>query len=321
MRSRSGSRTAIGPARIASLDEEGPGSTLSRMELGAPDGLPPRGTRTTGRRRPGRPRLSAARLLATAALAAALLALAPAAQGRTAANLSLVVNFLASGSITVTLPDGTPVGVASGSPTVIPAGFYTVQEIGPGGCTNLPYFDLRGPGESIVDNMDEGELAAATINANFQPNSTYTWRNDNLNPPVVYTFVTSSVIEGTAPLPPAATGITAGSHSSATSTDVVGSGLAPLRGALAAAVSAAGKLSLAAGGKSVTTLTAGRYTITVNDRSRKSGFMLESAKHATLSITGVAFVGKRSTTVDLTAGRWYLTPSPSAKKTASIVVG
>ena len=84
-------------------------------------------------------------------------------------------------------------------------------------------------------------------------------------------------------------------------------------------MSAAGRLTLAYKGKSVTSLTAGRYTITVTDKSATNGFMLEKIKHAAVSVTGVAFVGKRSASVNLTAGKWFFTPR-LGKTTYSIVV-
>jgi hypothetical protein len=261
------------------------------------------------------------RLVALSLLVVGLLSFAPGAQARSAANLSLVVTFTATGDISVTLPDGTPVGSASGTPTVIPAGFYTVLLTGPGGCTSLPYFDLRGPGNNIVDNMDEGEMSSAIDNANFLPNSTYTWRNDGANPPVVYTFTTSSTILGTPPVQPTSstTGISSGEHSTAASQDVVGSELVPFRGTLAGAVSAAGTTTLAYKGQSVSKLTAGKYTVTVNDKSTKSGFMLEQASHPAVT-TGAVYVGKHSVSVHLTAGRWFFAPGLTGQKTYFTVV-
>ncbi len=66
-----------------------------------------------------------------ALVAIGLLALAPVAQGRTSAGNALDVTFTADGVITMTLPDGTPVGTTSGAPTVIPAGsaFIYLREI------------------------------------------------------------------------------------------------------------------------------------------------------------------------------------------------
>ena len=88
----------------------------------------------------------------------------------------------------------------------------------------------------------------------------------------------------------------------------MGSAIVPFRGTLTGTVSAAGSLTLAYKGKSVTSLMPGRYMITVSDRSATSGFLLEKLAHAAMSLTGVEFVGKRSVSVDLTAGRWLVTP-------------
>src|SRR5438128_3676834 len=98
------------------------------------------------------------RIVPVCALVAGLLALAPAAQARRADSLSLIVNFTPSGVVTVTLPGGASVGTTSGSPTVIPAGFYTVVLHGPGECINLPLFELKGPGVDIQDDMLGGEV-------------------------------------------------------------------------------------------------------------------------------------------------------------------
>jgi hypothetical protein len=90
--------------------------------------------------------------------------------------------------------------------------------------------------------------------------------------------------------------------------DIVGSGLLPYRGSLAAAVSAAGKLSLTRNGRPVssTSLKAGRYTITVADGSAKAGFTLKKVEPSTWTVvlTRAAFVGRRSVRVQLGAGRW-----------------
>ena len=112
-------------------------------------------------------------------------------QARRAADLSLTVSFSASGAVTVTLPDGTPVGSTSGAPTVIPAGYYTLNLFGPGECINLPLFELAGPGVNIQDDMLGGEVERNTLFATFLPNTTYTWHTDR-NALVVHTFRTSS---------------------------------------------------------------------------------------------------------------------------------
>jgi hypothetical protein len=252
------------------------------------------------------------------ALAAGLLALAPAAHEARAANLSLRITFTAAGAISVTLPDGTPVGTTAGAPTMIPAGYYTLLFYGPGECINLPLFELRGPGVNINDDMLGGETDVHTLYATFAPNATYTWHSDR-NEAVVYTFRASSDVVGTQAPASGPSAASSGSRAKPTSQDVVGSEVLPFRGTLAGAVSAAGRLTLAYKGKSVTSLKAGRYTVKVDDRSSTNGFLLQKPKHAAVNVTGGMFLGKRSLGVTLTAGKWLVRPS-LGKATYAIVV-
>jgi hypothetical protein len=264
-------------------------------------------------------------LNALCALATALLALSPAAQARPTANLSLDVSFSYTGEITVTLPNGTPVGTRGATPSVIPAGYYTIELTQPG-CVDVPTFILQGPGVNVQNDLQSGEIVTDAVGVSFQPNATYTWRDGSLNPPMLWTFTTSGDVLGTPPpVVPASQGPV--STNKETNNDVVGSGIArgassapaPFRGSLAGAVSAAGALELAFKGKGVTRLTAGRYKVNVADASEARGFLLENASYAA-SITDAGFVGKRSETVDLTAGKWYFAPSATGHKKAFTVV-
>jgi hypothetical protein len=256
-------------------------------------------------------------LLASIGLCAGLLALTPAAESSSAASLSLTISFFANGTISVTLPDGTPLGATSGAPTLIPAGFYTLLFSGPGGCTALPYFHLTGPGTNIVTNMAEGASQKTTNTANLQPSSTYVWSDDAF-PGVVHTFVTSAVIEGTPPSSETSTTGSAAKGKGVSYQDIVGSDIVPFRGTLTAAVSAAGRLSVAYKGKSVAGLKAGKYTIEVTDGSSTNGFILQKLKHAAVSVTGNAFMGKRSVSVHLTPGKWLFGAGPG--KTTYVIL-
>ena len=247
----------------------------------------------------------ALRLIATVAAAAGLLVAAPTAHG-------------ARGAITVTLPDGTPVGSTSGAPTVIPAGYYTLLFFGPGECINLPLFELRGPGVNINDDMLGGETDVHTLYATFLPNATYTWHSDR-NTSIVYTFRASSDVVGTPSSNPSTSGSSSGSNAKPTSQDITGSAVAPFRGTLTGAVSAAGRLTIAFKGKSVTSLKAGRYTVAVSDRSSTNGFLLQKPRHTALTVAGTTFIGKRSLSVTLTAGKWLVLPRLGTA-TYSIVV-
>jgi len=267
--------------------------------------------RSIVRRRLGR----RGRLVTAIGCAAGLLALAPGAEAHGLANPSLRVNFFPNGTIAVSLPDGTAVGTPSGAPTVIPAGYYTLNMIGPGGCSNVPYFELKGPGTSIVDNMDEGELSVNTYNTYLAPNSTFTWKDDDANPMVIYTFQTSSDVQGAAPPTAGPNGLQGGSHGTQTSSDPLGSDAPQSRGTLNASVTAAGALAMVFKGKVVTSLQAGKYTIAVNDKSKSTGFSLLRGKpKKTYNLTGNAYVGTHKSSLTLTAGQWSF--SPGAGKTS-----
>jgi len=248
------------------------------------------------------------RLVAAIGVVAGLLTFSPAALGRSAANPTIRVQFSLNGTITVTGPTGAPLGTTSGPPPVIPAGYYTVLLLGPGGCAVIPYFELRGPGENIANNLTEGELDNDSINAYLQPNSTYTWRIREV-PGNVFTFATSSDVQGAPPAVAGPKGNESANHTTVKSTDFVGSDILPFRGTLTAAVSSAGRLSLAYKGKSIGRLNAGRYTVAVTDKSTTSGFMLQKLRHAPTNVTTRTFVGKRAAKVELTPGKWIFTPS------------
>jgi hypothetical protein len=248
----------------------------------------------------------ATRVVAAVAVAA-LLAVPPAALGRSSANPTIRVQFSLNGGITVTGPTGAPLGTTSGSPTAIPAGYYTVLLLGPGGCAVIPYFELKGPGENIANNLTEGELDNDSVNAYLQPNSTYTWRNRDV-PGSVFTFTTTSEVQGTAPAVAGPKGNESANHTTVKSTDFVGSEILPARGTVTAAVSSAGRLSLAYKGKSIGRLNAGRYTIAVDDKSTTSGFVVQKQGQAATNVTTRTFVGKKSAKVELTAGRWIFSP-------------
>lgn len=253
--------------------------------------------------------------LAAAAAVTALLMLATSAWSRPSASLVIDVTFSTSGTISVTLPDGTPVGTTAGAPTLVPAGYYMLVFSGPQSTTGLPYFHLTGPGADILQNLNEGGTSSARDTAYLAPGSTYTWTDDAL-PGVTYTFTTSTDVVGTAPATPTSPdkGAPAGSQ------DIVGSEVTPLRGRLSGVVSPTGRLTLADGGKPVSALRPGRYSVTVTDLSRATGFVLGSSGRKAVTVTGRGFVGKRSLTVDLTSGRWWLATPTGSPSAAAIIV-
>ncbi len=259
---------------------------------------------------------SVLRIMGVTALAVCLGALAPGAGARSSATVyTLDVTFSPTGTIAVTLPDGTPVGTTSGAPTQVPGGYYTLQLSGPGACTQLPLFELKGPGVDIFNDMTAGEVDTMSLNAFLRPSSSYTWKNYS-TPGVAYNLVTSSDPVGAAPV---AVSPTANApHADASSSSVIGSGIVAFRGTLAATVAKSGQVTLSYKGKHVTKLVAGRYTLTVVDGSAATGLSVGHASHGTTTVTGAAFVGKRSTSLDLTQGVWSL---KSGGKTVMLTVG
>jgi hypothetical protein len=251
-----------------------------------------------------------------AAAAAALLAPAS-GQGARADQLTMNVNFTYTGQITMTLPNGTPVGTTSGSPTVIPAGYYSLMLAGPGGCTLTPYFMLKGPGVAVTDNMAQGEDEFTEHVVNFLPNSTYQWHNSD-TPGIVYTFATSSDVVGTKAAPVKWNGPTSGKQQ--TNEDIVGSGRGIIRGTLTGTVGAGGQLTVTFKGKEPATLKAGRYNLVVTDKSPVNGLTIARGATRPIGVTGAAFVGRQTASVTLSTGRWVFATT-RAKKTQSVLVG
>ena len=114
-----------------------------------------------------------------ALIASAVLTAAALAGGRAQAVdfPSLVVVFHSNGTVTVAFPDGTPVGVTSGTPTVIAPGIYNVLIDDSAFMSNIE-FDLAGPGVKLVTDASRGESPSETWVETFLPSSTYTWRDD-----------------------------------------------------------------------------------------------------------------------------------------------
>jgi hypothetical protein len=238
-----------------------------------------------------------------------LVALAAAeARGTRADGLALYITFHPSTPrITVSLADGSPVGTTSGAPTVIPAGDYALF-MDDSAAVEGPQFDLKGPGVAFVENMFYGENPSETFTETFEPSSTYTWRNDE-QPSVVFTFATSGAVASGGTSSTGAAGSTA-SKAGKPSTDIVGSAVIPFRGSLDAIVYKSGKLSLTRNGKSVRSLKTGRYTFSVDDESRTSGFSVQVLKGKPQTITSKAFVGSQDVTIALKPGRWaYFSPA------------
>ena len=69
-------------------------------------------------------------------------------------------------------------------------------------------------------------------------------------------------------------------------------------------MSPAGAPALTKSGKPVTILKSGRYTFSIDDHSRKSGFVVEPPHGHAVTLTGGPFVGTKRATLTLTKGQW-----------------
>jgi len=227
------------------------------------------------------------------------------------APFELWVVFHENHTITVAFDDGTPVGTTSGAGAAIAPGSYTLHfedSVGVEG----PDFDLRGPGVSLQEDLFFGEASSATHRVTLLPSSTYTWRNVE-QPNTVFSFSTASGASSPAPVPSAGSSSSSSTKTS-TSKDIVGSKHIAFRGTLNGNVSTAGKLSLEYLGKTVGSLKAGSYKVTVLDETGKAAFYLQRlGAAAPTKVSSAGFVGKHTVTLTLKAGQWSFFSSPGKK--------
>jgi hypothetical protein len=241
-------------------------------------------------------------------------------RARAAVSQTLNAGFDADGNIYLTFADGTRIGTPNPPGTVVPAGTYTINlnnnsldDLG-----NPHSFHLFGPGV----NLAAGGTVQATWTATFQVASSYTYQDD-LNPTTIHdVFGTPGSGATSTTVPVTTTPVTTTPGTKTTPAPTSNSPLAskvPVRGTLLAGVTAAGKLTLSKGGKAVTSIVSGRYTIKVTDSSRTSGFTLQETKKAAQGLTGEAFRGKKSKTLVLSAGQWFFYNTFVGKKSYFIV--
>jgi hypothetical protein len=258
-------------------------------------------------------------------VAVATLAAAGSPGSREALLPTLYVNYTMGCTFTITNDAGATV-------TSIAPGNYQVLIITPGpfgapdlsgstdftACKGFVQFQLIGPAVNISTTLDYGDLDHDLEDATFAPSSTYLAQD--LNQPSVahWTLTTTSSGSPTAPTTPATT--TSPATPSPVPTTTVHPKPARLLGTLAASVTTAGNVTLTYQGSAISSLSAGRYTITVTDHSKKGGFVLKQIHKAAATLTTSVFVGRRSVTLTLGPGEWFFYPTPAGKQSNFIVV-
>ncbi len=252
-------------------------------------------------------------------------ALAIGAGRATAAAPDLYVNYDATCHFTMSLDSGASVPAGSS----LPYGTYQVVVNTPFSFSNgqascsAVNFALSGPGVSYTTTLGDGDGSQAVASAAFAANSSYTASDSAVTPGTSITFSTTNAAVGAGAAGSSSSGSSGSSSGgqSALGTPLAGSGKkVAFQGALAGGVSAAGKLTLSFKGKSVATLKPGDYSVTVTDKSAKSGFFIGQSGHRTTTITSAAFKGKHSVTLDLTTGQWFFSAKPGGAKTYFVVL-
>lgn len=274
----------------------------------------------------GRPVASAILVFALLALTASAGVLAGAESSGAVVSSTLYAGFDADGNIHLTFADGTMIGTPNPPGSLVPAGTYSivVNNNGLDDTANDHYFQLTGPGVNL--SVGTNLYDTTTWTATFQPSSTYVY-SDTQNPTTIReVFGTQGSGAGIGTATSTAVTTTPGaptggkSPTQPTSDNPVGSGIVPFRGDLAGSVDSKGALSLTVKGKKVATLVTGRYKIVVADHSKRSGFNIQEIRKGVTVVTGSAFVGSHSVTLNLKPGQWFFYPSFVGKKTYFIVV-
>ncbi len=219
----------------------------------------------------------------------------------------LDLTYQPSGSLTVNLGDGSVVGAGT---TIAPGPYWvTISNEFFAEHDTVHKWHLFGPGVDIVTDLNNGDNKVEQFLETLLPSSTYT-AQDDYRPTLQVVFRTSATGSSTATAS-GGSASQAGSSSKAKTgstgnVPVVGSARLGFRGELAATVSPAGKLSLTVDGKRVSeeSLKAGRYAIVVVDRSKTAGLTLQRRDHASTTISGGPFTGKKTVELLFRPGRW-----------------
>jgi hypothetical protein len=219
---------------------------------------------------------------------------------------SIYVTYSPNCTFTMTVDGGTMVTAASPPGPALPPGQYQIQVLmenpAAGYSCGTPVFTLTGPGVSSTTTFPQESILDNHVLPALRPSSTYVAEDENAPAATRVYFTTTATGSSISLLSPSSTTTT--TKGGSTQTDIVGSGVLPTRGRLAAIVPASGRPALKRDGRSVTSLKAGRYDFAVVDASRTAGFWLERPGGKRVSLTGVLFRGHETRPVALTAGRW-----------------
>jgi hypothetical protein len=242
------------------------------------------------------------------AAAVVLAAASPAAGGRAAfpGVPSIYVNYNPDCSFSMYVDGGTTITATAPPGPVLPPGAYQILVYMPnlpaGYDCVTPDFTLKGPGVSTATVFPNESLLDNHLLPAFQPSSTYV-AEDETNPAGTRVFFTTSASGSSSSLVGPAPGTTTTTSKGSGQSDLVGSSVLPYRGRLTAAVTRFGA-TLAAAGKPVASLKAGRYDLTIRDFSSTSGFDLQRAGGKPVPLSADRYRGTKTRRVTLSRGKW-----------------
>jgi hypothetical protein len=262
------------------------------------------------------------RIAALGALAAACCVPAGAATPIFSTVPAMYVTYSANCTFTLTTDGGITIDSPSAPGVQIPPGPYQLQirtapdgSLQPAACP-APSFQLTGPGVSYASTAVGGAGGPVQATQTFQAGATYVAVDANHLSLGEKVFTTAASGSSSSLLPPPPADAGAGG---ATQADLIGSAIMPFRGTLeATVVGGSARSTLVAGGKAVTTLRAGRYTVVAVDRSTTDGLFVRKQGRKPTTLSGIAFTGRRSVSVNVTVGTWTFYTDRGVVRTISV---
>ncbi|HEY3921702.1 MAG TPA: hypothetical protein VGL76_06260 [Gaiellaceae bacterium] len=184
-------------------------------------------------------------------------------------------------------------------------------------CGGYVQFQMTGPGVSISTTLDYGDATQEIDQVTLQASGAYTMLDNNN--PSASKFSFSAAATGSA------SSVASGSSSSkstgsSSQASPVGANALVNRGALSATLAATGKVSFKRAGKAALSIPAGIYKLTVSDKSKSSGLLLQLGSGKPKTITARAFTGSHTVTITLKAGHWTAYSSSGGTKTTLFVL-
>jgi hypothetical protein len=214
----------------------------------------------------------------------------------------------AEGTLTVRYVGCTGMTVTPNPP---PAGSTSVLVYDDDNCNAS--FSLSGPGVSLTTDLNSTGMgidhpAGPFGPFNFQAGATYTVRDSNISASTSFSpSAAASSSGGSSGSSGVTSGSTAGTTSSGgqTSGSTTSSGGTTTLGTLVGTVSPTGKATLVLGGATVKRLKAGVYKLTISDRSKKAGLIIQALGYRAMSESAVSGTGTRTTTLRVIPARYF----------------